>query len=375
MRNSCYPTTTLPLSRPQLHEERSVIQPELVWDIGPAYDFFVSLHVLHHPEAWDLRRAWAAGVRSRLPAEQRDFLQRAAGALHLPSRWVYHLPPPKDSLTLLAALSQIASADRLPVLTGYELDAPVMCDLTQRLHAIRDRGWWDEEDKATAQRTLHPLKLTQAELTNLLDWWAQAEAFGEQILPALQSYYEVFFAEEEARITPILRQALAQGQALATRLTLPELLEELSQGVTYDQSPAVDRLILAPSFWATPLLVYDALSEREHVMLFGARPATMSLVPGEVIPEHLYRVLKTLADPTRLRILRYLSQEPHTPAQLAHKLRLRTPTVLHHLQALRLAQLVRLFVSTQEEGKRRYAIRPDAIRAAFETLDAFLHNQ
>lgn len=350
------------------------MQPALIWDIGSAYDFFMSLHVLHHPEAWDLRRAWAAGVRSRLPAEQRDFLQRAASALHLPIRWVHRLPPPKDTLTLLGALSQIAPADRLSVLSGYELNTSIACDFTQRLHAIRERGRWDEADSAAAQQALHPLKLTREGLTHLLDCWAQADAFGEQILPALQSYYEVFFAEEEARITPILRQALDQGQALAARLTLAGLLEELSQGVTYDQPPQVERLILAPSFWATPLLVYDAVSEREHVMLFGARPAAISLIPGDVVPEHLYRVLKTLADPTRLRILRYLSEEPHTPAQLAHKLRLRPPTVLHHLQALRLAQLVRLFVSTQEEGKRRYAIRPDAIRAAFDNLEAFLNN-
>ena len=66
----------------------------------------------------------------------------------------------------------------------------------------------------------------------------------------------------------------------------------------------------------------------------------MSLVPGELVPDALYQPLKALADPTRLRILRYLSDEPLTPAALARRLRLRSPTVIHHLDALRLARLV-----------------------------------
>ena len=39
--------------------------PQLTWDIGTAYDFFMSLEVLHHPDDYGLRASWAAGVRSR----------------------------------------------------------------------------------------------------------------------------------------------------------------------------------------------------------------------------------------------------------------------------------------------------------------------
>jgi DNA-binding transcriptional ArsR family regulator len=92
-------------------------------------------------------------------------------------------------------------------------------------------------------------------------------------------------------------------------------------------------------------------------------------VPGEVIPDALFQALKALADPTRLRILRFLMQEPLTPAELARRLRLRPPTVIHHLHALRLAQLVQLRIG--EQG-RQYAVRPDSIRATFSALGNFL---
>lgn len=105
------------------------------------------------------------------------------------------------------------------------------------------------------------------------------------------------------------------------------------------------------------------------LFLFGARPTDESLIPGELVPDALYQALKALADPTRLRILRYLSNEPLTPAELARRLRLRSPTVIHHLDALRLARLV--IVTLEHEGKR-YTIRPEAMESMCDLLNQFL---
>ena len=50
-------------------------KPSIRWSLGTAYDLFASLHVLHHPERFGLRPAWAAGVRSRLSVLQRSILE------------------------------------------------------------------------------------------------------------------------------------------------------------------------------------------------------------------------------------------------------------------------------------------------------------
>ena len=50
------------------------ITPQLTWEIGTVYDLFTSLNVIHDPARYGLRGSWAAGVRSRLPVEQREFL-------------------------------------------------------------------------------------------------------------------------------------------------------------------------------------------------------------------------------------------------------------------------------------------------------------
>ena len=84
------------------------------------------------------------------------------------------------------------------------------------------------------------------------------------------------------------------------------------------------------------------MDESRELLVFGARPKNMSLIPGEVVPDMLVRSLKTLSDPTRLRILQHLTIRPMTPAQLARHLRLRPPTITHHIKALRLAGMIRI---------------------------------
>lgn len=64
------------------------------WDIGTAYDFFISLWASHDPEQVGLRGSWAAGVRSRLPGPEREILQRVTLAVW-PLAWVYTLPAPE----------------------------------------------------------------------------------------------------------------------------------------------------------------------------------------------------------------------------------------------------------------------------------------
>ncbi|MFT3888158.1 MAG: metalloregulator ArsR/SmtB family transcription factor [Arachnia sp.] len=52
-------------------------------------------------------------------------------------------------------------------------------------------------------------------------------------------------------------------------------------------------------------------------------------------------LLKTIADPTRLRILGLLAERPRTGAELAAALELTAPTISHHLHRLRDVDIVR----------------------------------
>ena len=249
--------------------------------------------------------------------------------------------------------------------------------MVETLQGVAARRAWDEGDEEALQATRSCQEKSLPGLkdpANALEWWARAEEFGERYLEALRAYQEVFFAEEERRIRPALQEALARAQKLSERLSLPDLLEELSQGLRLAEPLEAAELVLAPSYWSTPLVYMGCVSAERDIWLFGARPPDASLVPGDAVPDAMTRALKALSDPTRLRILRYLSEETLTPAQLARRLRLRAPTVTHHLRALRRAGLVQVTLEDKrkKKGKDHYAVRSEAVAATFASLKGFL---
>ena len=349
---------------------KSETRPRLIWEYATAYDLLMSIEVLHNPEEFGLRASWAAGVRSRVPAGERSVLEDGLKLFYMPLRWLQGLPEPKDSATAIWSLSQIPPADRLPTLAGH-------CDSSDDYHQIlldvHARQAWDESDLEALRKyykSKKKKKFSQKEATRILDWWSRAEEFGELYLKALRSYFQEFFAEEERRIRPDLQRSIKQSKELAGKLELAELIETLSQGVKFSIEPGTSKIVFVPSYWITPLILYDQIDQETMVILYGARPAEASLVPGEVVPDALVRGLKALADPTRLRIVRYLKEEPLTPAELSRRLRLRPPTVIHHLQVLRLAGLVLLDLETH--GERNYATRAEGIEDILANFQEFL---
>jgi DNA-binding transcriptional ArsR family regulator len=355
------------------HTDKTELPAEsrLKWEFGTAYDFFISLHVLHEPEKFGLRASWAAGVRSRLPAAERKFLEEINTFFWVPLHWIITLPEPKDAETVLFTLRQIPPSERLAALT-FSKELPG--EVKDMLLNIQSRRAWEAADLETL-RLIEKGKgeqLSTKTAQAMLDWWAKAEEFGEKILPALQAYYQSFFSEEEKRILPALRTALDNAQALSQQLSIRQLITELTQGLEFEEKFYTQEIILGPAYWSTPLVFFADLAPQKMLLLFGARPPEASLVPGEQVPDSLLMALKALADPTRLRILRYLEQEAHTPAQLARKLRLRAPTVTHHLNELRLAGLVQITLTG--EG-RQYSPRKDYLAHVCEMFEQFLQTK
>ncbi len=341
----------------------------LRWNSGTAYDFFISLLALHHAADFGLRPNWTAGVRQRLSVPQREFLERVYSYASMPLDWISSLPEPKDTLPVLRRAAELAPADRLRILT-LPFDTPL--EASETLNHISERGSVTAEEKELLGRTLtrRDEYLKAAEMDNLLKVWMNLDKSSEQISTTLQEYYGAFFADEETRIRPVLQSGLEHARELAGRVTLSALVEELSRGVHFDDLESAQELILVPSYWSTPFVFPTNPAKGSMQIVFGCRPDVQSVAPGAETPDMLINALKSLADPTRLRILRYLSGQPLTPTELSRLLRLRSPTVPHHLQALPLAERVAIRVS--ENGDKRYAARAETLNVIFASVKDFL---
>ncbi len=341
--------------------------PEIVWDVGTAYDFGMSLNVIHKPEKSNLRASWAAGVRSRLPTAEREVLQTFFDAFWFPMSVVYRLSGPKDAVTFLNELRQVPAAERLAFFISREFDIFAV-GAVAIFREVAARGSWQDDDMA--QLISLGARADKSELTAALDLWSRAEEVGDLLLLAMETYYSEFYAEEEKRLKPILEQSLAEAQALAETVSFETLLEALSQGITLERPFEKPYLVIAPCFWSTPLIVEEPLSETHDLFMYGAKPDDVSFVPGDMVPDELPQALKALADPTRLKILRTIAERPTSPADLARELRLRPPTVTHHLQILRFARLVSFTLS--DNDRRVYMLRDAGLQRTVEMLYSFL---
>lgn len=344
----------------------------LHWDSGTAYDFFTSLHVLHHPVRFGVRPAWAAGVRSRLPAGQREYMEKVQTILPVPLVWLGNLDlSPKDAAPVLNLLEAMPPEKRTNVLFNHYANQPA--GLEDFVHRLNQQGQYDPNDKAELARIFSATpgkNFSDEQIELICTFTADPAEFGIRYFEALQSYYHVFFAEEELRIREALQISLEQAQEKSHQYSLPILLEDLTHGVRFDAILETPEILLVPSYWANPLVFHTPINSKTTLFQFGSRPETQPIVPGEQVPASLVNSLKAIADPTRLKILRYLAGEPQTPSELARRLRLRPPTVIHHLNALRLAGLVQIIL--QPDDSRRYALRSEAVQNVSQTLLDFL---
>jgi len=353
--------------------------PQISWDIGTAYEFLISLHVLHNPTHYGIRPSYAAGVRSRIPAAERKLLEDVMPMIGAPLSWTYNLPAPKDAISALWAFKQIPPADRMIKL--LELDKP--CDDTEPiarekhenynrlLMQIASDGKWKSDDIGTIIKLFGKKESAKTgDIERFFERWSNPTDLGDGFLSALQAYYQSFFEEEEKRVLPFLQAGIEKARTLANSLEFDKLFTTLSQGVQLNDEFRTPNYIFVPAFWTTPLIFFNKIDSETMMILFGARPADTSVVPGETLPDGLVRSLKALADPTRLKILYYLSHEDLTPSELSRRLHLRAPTVTHHLSELRLASLVNVIVEGQE---KKYTARHEALEAAFANLQNFLN--
>ncbi len=350
----------------------SLDQATIEWDSGTAYELFLSLHVLHEPEYYGIRASWAAGIRSRIPATERKVLEEVIPFLGWPIGWVYSLPTPKDAISAMWAMRQIPAAERMVKIFNLECEDDKYRQTM--LGIVRQRAWGEKELKFFEEKHTQKGKkdFDLAGFKRYLDWWARPTEFGEAYLSALQAYHAAFFEDEEKHIAPVLKAGLERAQELSASLNVSDLITELSQGIRFEEDFYPKKVIIGPTYWPTPLVVFERLDETTMLFMFGARPATMSAIPGELVPDGLLRSLKALADPTRLKILNYLSNEALTPSELSRRLNLRAPTVTHHLAELRLSGLVNLTIRGQEKV---YRTRHEALQGMYTALGTFLESK
>lgn len=357
------------------HGQKDPLAAVLQWDIGTAYDLLFSIRSIFMPKEFGLPAPWAAGVRKRLsPVGQREmknfFSPPFAALTYLPINLVLEMPAPKTAARFLDYVQAIPGTDFMKRLHVPMSSASNTGEIAERaLNGERMAEEDVEEYRRAVGRSFIAVTPSADQVRRLFDDMADPNAAKGRWLATVREYQTVFFQEEEKRLQPALERMLAGAKKLAETTTVPDLLEQLSNGFTISEDLYLKRLVLTPSVWCHPFVTRLELPDHGLLVAWGAHPPGYKLVPGESVPDDALLVLRALADPTRLRLLRLIAAEPRSLQSLAREVKLSLPTVSHHIRELRGSGLIRLEVGGRES---KYTVRWPSAERAFQQLEGFV---
>ena len=345
--------------------QRSSLTVEI--EISLAHECLMALSVFSDQArrtTYEVGQPWFEGVRRLASAdllasiEQFNFHTNQAWE-HLLSL-VYDCPYPRDMPTFLHFFEQTDPLEiRLHLLGYYERE--------HRRATPPDIILQAAQGDLAAQKSLLKTSFPgDVDWQRTLRWLLslKVEATKRILLDILWRWYEEVFRQQEAQILPILMRDAEAKRALEASISA-EALIEAATGWEYVPEPGIRRVVLIPSYVLRP---WSALGERSEIRIFGYPVADESVTSDrDQPPARLVRLLKTLADERRLRVMKKLATGNYTMQEIANEFGVAKTTMQHHLTSLRQAGIVRVNMSD-----RRYSLREGALDGLNELLEEYV---
>ncbi len=228
------------------------------------------------------------------------------------------------------------------------------------------------------------------EMMRLFEAPAQVQ---KELCQFLVSYWNQYFEEEYHWVELLLVKGIKDEAKRLAEESLPRFLARVSGGlVSRDkklrraqpdrvliESPAgpvelslseLKEIVLFPSLFVSPQNVFE-LSQDRLLMSYSVPPGVYLRRDTLMPPEQLSRLLKTLADETRLKIMKLMMQDRQCTQGLAVELNLAEPTISRHLKLLREADLI---ASSKEGNYIYYNLRLERIAELHMKILDFLRN-
>ena len=288
-------------------------------DFGPAYEALVGLVAFAGDEpqvSYEVGREWFRTARRQASADLVDGLRRLVGR----TGW------------LMASFTALVR--RGPGRTIGDLLGRLEAEDAQNVKELLVAQALAEGEKGRDLRRLQA---------------ADAEEVKRLSVLVLERWQREVFSAQEGELLPVLEAQARVWQRQARRVPALHLVEQATNGIAYEAEPGITTVVLIPSVLTRPwVLITESGPEK---IFFCPAPA------GERSERRLAALYAALGDPSRLRILRRLTQGEAGLTELAEELGLAKSTVHGHLVLLRDAGMVRALVGARK-GYRLAEPRP-----------------
>ncbi len=185
-------------------------------------------------------------------------------------------------------------------------------------------------------------------------------------VPLLRVWNERYFRFVEEQYVSLLEEDAAEKQALMQKMDPDALLEYASGGLVLEPELPIDKVVLLPSIHFRPINTYCFYDST----LLIQYPLDLPEQDEDEPPICLLRLTRALVAPERLRLLRFVADEPKSLQELVQDLNEAEERLMHHLMRLRVAGLLRVHLVDRDNEK--FSIRPDGASELQMFLESYI---
>lgn len=342
-------------------------------DASPMYDLLLSLWSAFDANDKSSNHSlgvdWFKEFRTKLSARTQELAGEASPGGELWSTLIMTVESAPHPHTIDGVIEWLARSD--PVAVRALILAEKFYDVDPEIRLAAARG---EPDAVAHMLAEADRQKFHEDFCSSLETFLELPA--ERALPliveVLRRTREEAFAEFEDEWKAILeRDAASKEPLIASAESTKELIESITNGISYELPTGIRRLVLIPSVSLRP---WTLITDRDDTLIVCYPVAEESIHHDpDAPPSWLLAVYRALGDDKRLRLLRRLSEGPATLAELTEHLGLAKSTVFHHIGVLRAAGLVRVLF---EEGHvSTYGLRLEALPDKSALLSLYLNPQ
>jgi DNA-binding transcriptional ArsR family regulator len=337
--------------------------------VSPLHECVLSLHVLLGPKHHALHHDWVRRMRALDPALRREI--ETLGFVYRHQIPDLFIPSPDDTPESFEQ-ELVRFRARSAGLLLAALGRPLYDHGGTGANAFRNPG---------IRETILARATDREAAALLLD---RPVEFAARLARMLERYWQESFAAEWARVEPLLARSIVEAGRLLAAVGIWPVLGRLPAHCRIDperrelqidlphehavEVSADNPLVLSPSVFVWPHLRVNCDPPWPLSLVYAA-PALVREAEPRIPPAELLRILRALADDTRLRVLRLIAERPRTTQELEPLVGLSRAGLSKSLQRLAEAGLV---VPRRDGYYVVYSLAPERLDALSAALGRFL---
>ncbi|WP_110932733.1 ArsR/SmtB family transcription factor [Paenibacillus bouchesdurhonensis] len=194
----------------------------------------------------------------------------------------------------------------------------------------------------------------------------EVERIRSSYIPLLRKWNALYFMDVAPQYSPLLEEDAAEKATLLHKMDPEALVEYASGGIVLEPGLPIEQVVLVPSVHFRPINTYCFYSGA----LLIQYPIDIPELDEDEPPTCLLRLTRALANPERLRLLRYVANEPKSLQEMINNLNESEDKLMHHLMRLRVAGLLRVHLVDAKTEK--FTIRPDGAAELQMFLESYI---